>query len=140
MPQLVLQKSLDFIQQHKELAFATSNNNKPQLRIMQLMGIKDNKLCFATSPKKAVWRELLENQYVEFLAYANNISVRIKGITSFNVDASTAESIFYAQGNEVLPRLYKKYQDMAFFYVNITHIDYFDLAQTPPQTESIELT
>ena len=62
-----MQRALDFLQEHNEVALATVCNNKPD---------------FATSPKKAVWQQLQDNPNIELLASADRISVRCKGAVS----------------------------------------------------------
>jgi len=75
-----MQKVLDFLRDHNEIAFATCEGNLPKIRIFQIMKQEGNVLYFATSEKKAVWRELRQNPNVEVLAYANQISVRCSGV------------------------------------------------------------
>ena len=66
-------KAIQFLKDHKEITLATSEGNLPKLRIFQIMKQEGHVLYFATSPKKAVWRELQQNPNVEILAYADNI-------------------------------------------------------------------
>lgn len=82
----MLNKSLQFLSEHKEVAFATCGGNLPKLRMFQVMKQDGNVLYFATSAKKTVYRELKENPNVELLAYADNISVRCSGMVNFYVD------------------------------------------------------
>ena len=63
-------KAIQFLKDHKEITLATSEGNLPKLRIFQIMKQEGHVLYFATSPKKAVWRELQQNPNVEILAYA----------------------------------------------------------------------
>ena len=78
-------KAIQFLKDHKEIALATSEGNLPKLRIFQIMKQEGHVLYFATSAKKAVYRELRQNPNVEILAYADNISVRCSGMVNFNV-------------------------------------------------------
>ena len=79
-------KAFQFLKEHKEVAFATSEGNFPKLRIFQIMKQEGHVLYFATSVHKAVYRELRQNPNVEILAYADNISVRCSGMVNFNVE------------------------------------------------------
>ena len=63
----MLQIALNFLDEHKEITFATCEGNLPILRIFQIMRREGNMLYFATSPEKAVWRELQQNPNVELL-------------------------------------------------------------------------
>ena len=60
-----MQRALDFLKNHVEIAFATSEGNRPHIRIFQIMKMEGSTLFFATSPEKEVYRQLLENPLVE---------------------------------------------------------------------------
>lgn len=126
----MLQKALQFISEHNEIALATCQGSLPKLRMFQVMGQRDNVLYFATSSKKAVWHELQANPNVELLAYADKISVRCSGMVGFNVADDVRRWIF--EHNPVLPRLYVSYDQLEYFSLPIAEIDYFDLNPTPP--------
>ena len=104
----MLQTALRFLDEHNEISFATCEGDLPKIRIFQIMRREDHMLYFATSPEKAVWRELQQNPNVELLAYADNISVRCRGMVTFDVEDS---------GKQWLP---------------IAELDYYDLTPTPP--------
>ena len=133
----MLQKALDFLRDHNEIAFATCEGNLPKLRIFQIMKQEGTMLYFATSPNKAVWKELTANPNVELLAYADKVSVRCVGAVSFEVPDEIQQWIYYH--NEVLPRLYTSYDKLAYFSLNITEMDYFDLRPTPPIMKHFDL-
>ena len=133
----MLQKALDFLKEHNEIAFATCEGNLPKLRIFQIMKQKGTVLYFATSPNKAVWKELQANPNVELLAYADKVSVRCVGAVSFDVPDDTQQWIY--DNNEVLPRLYTSYDKLAYFSLNIAEMDYFDLRPTPPVMKHFNL-
>ena len=94
-------------------------------------------LYFATSAKKAVWRELRQNPNVEILAYEGNISVRCSGMANFNVEDDTKRWIY--DNNPVLSRLYPSYDQMEYFCLPIAEIDYYDLSPTPPLLQHFDL-
>lgn len=75
-------KAIQFLKDHKEVAFATSEGDLPKLRIFQIMKQEGHMLYFATSEEKAVYKELRQNPNVEILAYADNISVRCSGMVN----------------------------------------------------------
>ena len=107
MVNAAMERALQFLRTHKDVALATSEDNIPKLRIFQVMKQEGNVLYFATSEKKAVWRELRKNPNVEILAYADNISVRCSGMVNFNVEDDVKRWIY--DNNPVLPRLYTGY-------------------------------
>ena len=133
----MLQEALDFLRDHNEIAFATSEGNLPKLRIFQIMKQEGTMLYFATSPNKAVWKELTANPNVELLAYADKVSVRCVGAVSFDVPDDIQQWIY--DHNEVLPRLYTSYDKLAYFSLNIAEMDYFDLRPTPPVMKHFDL-
>ena len=125
-----MQRALDFLRDHKEIALATCEGNLPKLRVFQVMKQEGNVLYFATSAEKAVWHELRNNPNVELIAYEGNVSVRCSGMVNFNVEDSTKQWIY--TNNEVLPRLYTSYDQMAYFCLPIAEMDYYNLEPTPP--------
>ena len=126
----MLQRALQFLSEYNEIALATCHGNLPKMRIFQIMKREGNVLYFATSAKKAVWRELKVNPNVEILAYADNISVRCAGMVNFHVADDVKRWIF--DHNDVLSRLYTSYDQLKYFCLPIADLDYFDLSPTPP--------
>jgi len=103
-------KAIQFLKDHKEIALATSEGNLPKLRIFQIMKQEGHVLYFATSARKAVYRELRQNPNIEIQAYADNISVRCSGMVNFNVEDDVKQWIY--EHNDVLSRLYPSYDQM----------------------------
>ena len=126
----MMEKALKFLCEHKNVALATSEDNIPKLRIFQIMKQEGNVLYFATSEKKAVWQELRKNPNVELIAYDGNISVRCSGMVNFNVEDDVKRWIY--EHNDVLSRLYDRYDQMVYFCLLIAEMDYYDLQPTPP--------
>lgn len=127
--------ALDFLRTHKDVAFATVGiDGKPKLRVFQIMKIERTNLYFATSPHKEVYRQLQTDPAIEILAMAGDISVRIAGNACFDVMEETAREIY--ESNPVLPRLYARYTDLAYFRLPIAKLDYYDLSTNPPMLES----
>ena len=133
----MLQKALDFLRDHNEIAFATCEGNLPKLRIFQIMKQEGTVFYFATSPNKAVWKELQANPNVEVLAYADNISVRCSGMVNFDVEDDVKRWIY--DNNPVLPRLYSSYDQLVYFCLPIAELDYYDLTPTPPVFKHFDL-
>jgi len=96
-----MERALDFLRDHKEIALATCEGNLPKMRIFQIMKQECNVLYFATSQEKAIYRELVKNPNVEILAYADNVSVRCSGMVNFDVEDDTKRWIY--DNNPVLP-------------------------------------
>lgn len=132
-----MQRALDFLKAHNEIALATCEGNRPKLRLFQIMKQEGMHLFFATSPKKAVYRQLLENPNIEVLATDNRISVRCEGSVNFDVSDDVKRWIY--DNNPVLPRLYSDYEKLAYFVLPIASMDYFDLNPTPPVFKHYDL-
>ena len=133
----MLQKALDFLREHNEIAFATCEGNLPKIRVFQIMKQEGVKLYFATSPMKAVHRQLLQNPNVEILASADKVSVRCAGMVHFDIPDDVKRWIF--DNNAVLPRLYSSYDKLAYFCLPIAGMDYYDLNPTPPILKHFDL-
>ena len=128
-----MERALDFLRRHNEVAFATVGGEGtpvPKLRIFQVMKQEGTTLYFATSARKAVWAELQQNPNVELVAYADNISVRCAGMVNFHVPDDVKRWIY--DHNDVLSRLYERYDQMEYFALSIAEMDYYDLSPTPP--------
>ncbi len=133
----MFERALHFLQEHKEVAFATSEGDCPKLRVFQIMKQDGHILYFSTSARKAVYKELRKNPVVEILAYADNISVRCSGMVNFNVEDEVKRWIY--ENNPVLPRLYSTYDQLEYFCLPIAEIDYYDLSPTPPVFKHFDL-
>ncbi|HIX85299.1 MAG TPA: pyridoxamine 5'-phosphate oxidase family protein [Candidatus Parabacteroides intestinigallinarum] len=131
-----MEKAFDFLSGHKDVAFATVEQDKPKIRVFQIMRQEGHTLYFATSPRKEVYRQLRENPHVELLAMDGDISVRLTGCAVFDVPDALAREIY--ADNPVLPRLYKRYTDLVYFRLPIAKLDYYDLSPTPPVFEHYE--
>ena len=131
-----MEKVFDFLSKHKDVAFATVEQNKPKIRVFQIMKQEGHTLYFATSPHKEVYWQLQENPNIELLAMDGNISVRVTGRAMFDVPDGLACEIY--ADNPVLPRLYKRYTDLVYFRLPVTRLDYYDLTPTPPTFEHYE--
>lgn len=131
-----MEKAFDFLSGHKDVAFATVEQDKPKIRVFQIMRQEGHTLYFATSPRKEVYRQLRENPHVELLAMDGDISVRLTGRAVFDVPDALAREIY--ADNPVLPRLYKRYTDLVYFRLPIAKLDYYDLSPTPPVFEHYE--
>ena len=132
-----MQQALEFLRNHKEVAFSTIEGHLPKLRIFQILKQECNVLYFATSQEKAVYREFVKNPNVEILAYADNVSVRCFGMVNFDVEDGTKRWIY--DNNPVLPRLYSSYDKLVYFRLPVAEMDYYDLSPTPPVFKHYDL-
>ena len=121
---------------HKDVAFATVEDDKPKIRVFQIMKRENATLYFTTTTYKEVYKQLQKNPFVELLAMAGNISVRVKGKAVFDVPDNIGKEIY--ETNPVLMRLYHSYSDLVYFRLDISELDYYDLTPTPPIFEHFD--
>ena len=119
---------LSFLMSHKDVAFATVEDDKPKR--------ENATLYFTTTTYKEVYKQLQKNPFVELLAMAGNISVRVKGKAVFDVPDNIGKEIY--ETNPVLMRLYHSYSDLVYFRLDISELDYYDLTPTPPIFEHFD--
>lgn len=129
----MLEKALEFLKTHNDVAFATVEGDRPKIRVFRIMLQEGTVLYFATSPRKEVYRQLQADPYAELLAMEGDISVRVTGKVSFDVPDDTARRIY--SENAVLQRLYDSYASMVYFRLEISSMDYYDLTPDPPLLE-----
>ena len=127
---------LSFLMSHKDVAFATVEDDKPKIRVFQIMKRENATLYFTTTTYKEVYKQLQKNPFVELLAMAGNISVRVKGKAVFDVPDNIGEEIY--ETNPILMRLYHSYSDLVYFRLDISELDYYDLTPTPPIFEHFD--
>ena len=127
---------LIFLMSHKDVAFATVEDDKPKIRVFQIMKRENATLYFTTTTYKEVYKQLQKNPFVELLAMAGNISVRVKGKAVFDVPDNIGKEIY--ETNPVLMRLYHSYSDLVYFRLDISELDYYDLTPTPPIFEHFD--
>ena len=129
----MLEKALEFLKTHNDVAFATVEGDRPKIRVFRIMLQEGTVLYFATSPRKEVYRQLQADPFAELLAMEGDISVRVTGKVSFDVPDDTARRIY--SENAVLQRLYDSYASMVYFRLEISSMDYYDLTPDPPLLE-----
>ena len=132
-----MEKAFDFLRENKDIAFGTVENNRPNLRVFQVMLIKGHTLYFATSPRKEVYRQMTENPAVEILGMKGNISVRMSGDIKFDVPVDIQKEIY--ETNSILSDLYSSYDLMVYCSLEVRSVDYYDLTPRPPLLEHNDL-
>lgn len=133
----MIKEAFDFLRKNKEVAFATVRDGRPTIRIFQVMKIEGTTLYFATSPKKEVYSQLLENPAVEILAYKGNVQVRMSGSIAFDVPGNIQKEIF--EENPILPDLYPTFDTLVYGRMDVRFVEYYDLTPRPPRIERYTL-
>ena len=77
-----------FINGNPTFCLATSENKKPHLRVITLFRADSNGIIFATGKHKDVYRQLIDNPYVELLFWIadKGTQIRISGIAKLLED------------------------------------------------------
>ena len=132
-----MEQAFDFLRENKDVAFGTVADNRPCLRVFQVMLVKGHSLYFATSPRKDVYRQLSANPAVEILGMKGNISVRMSGDITFDVPDEVQKEIY--DTNSILSDLYPSYDSMVYCRLEVKSIDYYDLTPRPPRLEHYDL-
>lgn len=133
-------KYLEILRDIKSCSFATVDKyGKPQIRIIDVMMIKDNRLYFCTARGKSFYDELIRSKSVAIVGMTKQYqTVRLSGdVEWLKNDKSVIDEIF--MNNPVMNDIYpgnSKYI-LEGFYVEKGIIDYFDLS-TKPITRVIE--
>ena len=133
----MIEQAIEFLKENNEVSFATCEANKPKIRVFQIMKIEASDLFFATSAKKAVYKQLQKNPCIEIMAFKGKISVKCVGRAFFDVKEETKRWIY--DNNPVLQRLYDDYSGMEYFRMEVESIDYYDLQPTPPLFKHIDI-
>lgn len=132
---LSIDVAIRFLDTHRELAMATLGGGLPRIRAFQVMRVGrvggGVELFFATAPFKAVYNQLHETPYVEMLATAGTVSVRMGGEARFDVEEALRRELYAAPGNDVFRRLYPGFDMLAYARVRLSFMDYFDDAPVP---------
>ncbi len=125
-----IQRAVEFLRRHVEVALATCEGRRPHMRVFQIMKVEGKTLYFATSPEKQVYKQLHENPNIEVMSSNGEAYVKCNGKAHFDVDDDTAQWIY--THNAVLPRLYTSWDKLVYFKMAIETLDHYDLEPTPP--------
>lgn len=73
-------RAFALMEEIRDLCFATSENNTPEVRIIDLMDIRGDSVYFLTARGKHFYKQLMKNPYVAISGMNTDyISVRVKG-------------------------------------------------------------
>jgi uncharacterized pyridoxamine 5'-phosphate oxidase family protein len=127
---------VDFLVQSQTQYLATVGlNGKPKVRPFQFMLEVKGRLYFCTSNRKAVFKEMQNNPYVELCASGENLSwLRLTGKVVFSDDLELKAKVMEA--SPLVKSMYQAPDDPAFeiFYLDDAVATITDLSGNPPQT------
>lgn len=95
----------------------------PKNRAMITLGIFKDKLWFAVTKDKAVYKELLKDSNIELCAVTLSRWIRIAGKVVFEKDKSIIEHVL--ENSDIMETFYKNKdqskEDIEVFYIEVTH-------------------
>lgn len=129
-----IKQCLYIFREIKDIAFATvDKNNCPQVRIIDIMMVDDNKLYFVTARGKHFYKQLIHNKNVSITTLTKNFEmIRLSGIAiHLSEQKKWVDKIF--ELNPVMNDVYPNDSRYILepFYIEYTEIEYFDLSSKP---------
>lgn len=112
-------------------------DNKPQARAFQVMGIVQNKIYFFTGAGKQVYKQMVNNSIAFTVTSRDYVSIRISGKPVFVEEMELRKEFFDTHPD--IKSLYKAIDNPALklFYVDIDSAEIFDLSNYPPKREKL---
>lgn len=108
----------EFMNEAKVFFLATVEDNKPKNRPLGFHLLKDDKLYFGVGNQKDVYKQMVENPYVEIVALVETDFLRYYGKAVFEETYDFSDSI--VDGNEFLQSIYN---DETGFKLAIFHLE-----------------
>lgn len=125
-------KCLEILKQIKDVAFATvDKKGNPQVRIIDIMLLEDEKLYFCTARGKEFYTELKANTNIAITAMNKNFQmIRLNAIAK-KQNSSKLEQIFYENPslNEIYPNSSRNILEI--FCIKDGMVELFDLSKSP---------
>lgn len=136
------QDCLNMLREMKDVAFATvDEKGLPQVRIIDVMLVENEKLYFCTSRGKAFHRQLLASQRIAIVGLNHNFqSIRLNAIVQYLVDQKHWIDRFFDE-NESMNHVYpgESRYILDAFCIEEGEIEFFDLSQEPIYREFFSL-
>lgn len=106
MRELTMQNVMLFLKENSYGFLGTVEQGKPKVRPMGFMMAENEVLYFNTNSLKEVYKQLLENPYVEYTSVSKDmVTVRVSGEVLFCDDIQTKEKVL--NSNEMVKQGYK---------------------------------
>lgn len=109
-------------------------DGKPKVRPFQFMLEKDNKLWYCTGSQKDVYKEILNNPYIEIsVSSPDAVWTRISGRVVFADDREVKKAIL--DKSELVRSIYQTPDNPVFqtFYLEDAQAGIFDFSGEPPK-------
>ena len=135
------QKCLQILRDIKDVAFATVENGLPQIRIIDVMLVKEKKLYFCTARGKDFYHQLIADGNVAITAINQKFQmVRLQGKAKRLDDSKKWIDIIFKENpsmNEVYPN--ESRYILEAFVIDNGQIEFFDLSSQPIQRQYFSL-
>ncbi|MDE4907464.1 4Fe-4S binding protein [Methanogenium marinum] len=128
----IKERAFELMHEIRDLCFATCDNNKPEVRIIDLMDIRGDAIYFLTARGKHFYKQLMKNPEIAISGMNKDyISVRAKGC------AKKAETEVRMSVLDKNPHIKEMYGDavsiLEVFYIDAGAGEIFDLSTPKPK-------
>lgn len=136
------QRCLEMLREIKDVAFATvDENGLPQVRIIDVMIVENEKLYFCTARGKDFYRQIVENGHVAITGMNKEFQmIRLNGkVKRLDEHIKWIDRIFEENPsmNDVYPDESRYILDA--FYIDNGSVEFFDLGKKPIVRENFSL-
>lgn len=119
---------LHYLRENSIQYLATVNaDGLPKVRPFMILSLNDNKVYFAVSTAKEVYKEIKKNPNIEITSSSPTFDwIRISGVAKFIDDESLIDKLL--KESDISESVYKKNadDDIAVFYMDNTNIIFYD--------------
>jgi uncharacterized pyridoxamine 5'-phosphate oxidase family protein len=126
--------AIEFYTKNPVGCLATTEAGKPRVRPFQFMFAADGKFWFCTANTKDVYRQLVANPFIEFVATSPEYKfMRLSGEIKFSKDLKIKKHII--ETNELVRSVYETAENPAFevFFLEHGSVKIADLSGQPPR-------
>jgi uncharacterized pyridoxamine 5'-phosphate oxidase family protein len=126
---------IEFLLKKRVVYFATVNSEgKPRVRKFSIINIENGKIYFFTADFKNVYKELHENNNVEFCISKKNDMIRVRGSVKF----VESQEIFdkFLNNNKGIQKLYEgRIETLKLLYVEDCEVHIFQIPKVFEKTD-----
>lgn len=122
--------AIKFLEKQTKVVIALSENNRPHVRVLQILKFENNTLYFALPKTDRIHNQLKKNPMVELLSRQGNTSVKIEGTVSFDVPMEIKKEALCTI--PILQGLHRSTDELTYFKIPIKKMEYYDLNTIPP--------
>ncbi len=118
---MIPQEFISFFKENPICAFATTDNNKPSVRPVQLMFEDQGKLYFCTANTKNMYKQIMANPNIELATSSKDYvtTLRISSKVTFSNDLSIKQKVI--KENALVRSIYKTPENPVFEIFYIEH-------------------